>query len=117
MLIAGNLDADGFDDALFLVPHYTEDVSSGGSPGGIYVVYGRTTWTDDAAFEPDAILVVDSLPAASAEALAGAGDVNGDGYADFLVGANRYTCDETPEVPGLAACTWCMAGRIACRES
>ena len=95
VLIAGDLDADGFDDALFLVRNYKEDVSSGGSLGGIYVVYGRTTWTDDATFEPDAILVVDSLPFANASALAGAGDVDGDGYADFLVGAKgEPVCDD-----------------------
>lgn len=99
VLIAGDLDADGFDDALFLVPHYDRDVSSGGSPGGIYVVYGHATWADDPAFEPDAILVVDSLPGASAGSLAGAGDVDGDGYADFLVGANVVNCDDAPEDP------------------
>jgi hypothetical protein len=99
VLIAGDLDADGFDDTLFLVPHYHQK-DPVAPRGGIYVLYGRPTWADDPTFEPDAILAGDSLPVAGTSALAGAGDVDGDGYADFLVGANRSTCDD-PTAPSL----------------
>lgn len=91
IVIAGDLDADGFDDLLFHTMIYTDDFSAP-HRGGVYVVYGRPIWADEATIEPDAVIGVDSDSQGSF-ALARAGDVDGDGYADFLIGGyERPAC-------------------------
>ncbi len=85
---AGDIDGDGYSDVLTGAPGY--DGSKGqvrlwrGSPGGIH---GTHTWTGVGA----------TVGGRLGHRVAPAGDVNGDGYGDFIIGAphedNRVTGD------------------------
>jgi hypothetical protein len=82
---AGDIDADGFAD--LLVSAHTAD-SNGVDAGVVHVFYGAASGLASVADL--------SLPGPGADAyfgidLAGVGDVNGDGYADVLIGAAGAT--------------------------
>ena len=83
---AGDVNGDGFAD--LLIGAFKANVSAGHS----YVVFGKTGSTSvslaslgTAGFRIDGIDTNDS----SGESVSGAGDVNGDGLADIIVGASR----------------------------
>jgi hypothetical protein len=77
---AGDLDADGTADLLVGVPDAS---ATGGGAGRVLVLLGGTT--PDVV--PDLTLDGTSGGMAFGAAVAGAGDINADGFADFLVGA------------------------------
>jgi hypothetical protein len=84
--VVGDLDGDGVDDAVIRTIYTTEDSSE--IDGRVYVAYGGAGLTGDLELASLPTLVggrgfVDSL------AVAGVGDVDGDGRADFLVSAAR----------------------------
>ncbi|MBO2010351.1 FG-GAP-like repeat-containing protein [Hymenobacter negativus] len=74
----GDVNGDGYDDIGFGMPLLFSNA------GGFYVYLGRTTlgFTGGAALS-----LGGSGTEALGSAIAGAGDVNGDGYADFMIGA------------------------------
>jgi hypothetical protein len=78
---AGDVDADGFDDLLLGSPHF-------GAGGAAFVVRGSTSGvgfrTSAAA---DARILSDVADSEFGAAFAPAGDVNGDGFDDVVVGA------------------------------
>jgi hypothetical protein len=79
----GDVDGDGNDDVLLGAPRHEE---GGGSwNGAAYLVLGPVTGTFDLSFA-DARLLGDSGDRAGAS-LSGAGDVDGDGHDDLLIGA------------------------------
>lgn len=78
---AGDLDGDGFDDVLIGVQDYREPGYAAvyaGSAEGLHLEADWVLEADNDAGEIDAFGV----------SVAGAGDVDGDGYADMVVGAN-----------------------------
>ncbi|MBF0627392.1 MAG: FG-GAP repeat protein, partial [Magnetococcales bacterium] len=90
--VAGDVNGDGFDD--LLIGAYKSDLG-GTDAGASYVVYGRETGFDatialasmtaDIGFH----IVGESAVDWSGWSVSGAGDVNGDGYADLIIGAQK----------------------------
>jgi hypothetical protein len=78
---AGDLNADGFDDLLISAPGDAEDL--------IYVLYGPLAGTIDLAGAGGELRSEEDYDNAGL-ALAAAGDVNGDGFDDVLVGAYHH---------------------------
>jgi len=84
---AGDVNGDGYADLVVSALNY---LNSSGNRGRIYVYYGssgglgNTPWVEES---PDTDFIEFGY------AVAGAGDVNGDGYADILVGAPHYAGD------------------------
>jgi hypothetical protein len=88
---AGDVNGDGFDD--LIVGAYLADPAGRVNAGSTYVVFGSAVKdrTVDLANLGSAGFRVDGSATndLSGYSVAGAGDVNGDGYADLLVGASR----------------------------
>ncbi|MBK8230800.1 MAG: FG-GAP repeat protein [Candidatus Eisenbacteria bacterium] len=87
---SGDINADGFADLLVGAP----DLSNGnGLEGRAYLYFGSADGPG-----PSPFLTVDQSPEDHlAAAVAGAGDVNGDGYADLLVGAPGVSAPQSFE--------------------
>ena len=88
---AGDVDGDGFDDVLIGATSYTNDQSI---EGRAWVFLGSATGPASTAAwigESDQTESTYGLQAESA------GDVNGDGYGDIVVGAQHYDDDQTDE--------------------
>lgn len=86
---AGDVDGDGYDDVLVGAPG-NED---GGGGGAAYLVRGGPSPASTSLGDADAEWFDTGPPTAASagSAVAGAGDVDGDGFADILVGANGNT--------------------------
>lgn len=82
---AGDLDGDGYDD--FLIGAWGQD-RGGGSSGKVYLYYGSPFAPGPQLLQLAPASFVGEAPGDIAGfSLAPAGDVTGDGYPDFLVGA------------------------------
>jgi uncharacterized repeat protein (TIGR02059 family) len=93
---AGDVNGDGFDDLLIGSP-YTVDAE--GNQGSVFVVFGGDAWkstpfdlgqlraNQSQGSNPNGF-AIDGLPNSQAGiSLSGGGDINGDGFADFIIGA------------------------------
>jgi len=96
---AGDADGDGYYDLLIAAPQNNE---VGHNAGQVYLVLGSpSSWslgTDLAA--SDASFLGEALDDQAGTALSGGGDVNGDGYDDFLIGVHNN--DEGGDTAGQA---------------
>jgi hypothetical protein len=88
---AGVVNGDGFADVIIGADGY--DNGNAGE-GAAFVYFGGAAGFDPGA---DAVLDPDQAGAQFGTSVAGAGDVNGDGYADVVVGAIRYDDGDTDE--------------------
>jgi len=80
--IVGDVNGDGFDDLLV----GASTAMAGGTTGGrAYLYFGGSTFDTTPDLTLDAAAAGDQF----GRVVSAAGDVNGDGYADFLVGAPR----------------------------
>lgn len=87
---AGDVDADGFDDLLIGADYYTYgDLED---PGAVYLVLGSNR-ASSAAIADIGFRYIGGDDDEVGEAIAGAGDVNGDGHADFVVGSPQANTD------------------------
>jgi hypothetical protein len=90
---AGDLNADGFSDIVIGAPLFTDDVDLTPTEGAAFVYYGSATGIVDSP----TILQCNQAGAEMGNAVASAGDVNGDGYADLMVGAEWYDAGQINE--------------------
>ena len=83
---AGDVNGDGYDD--FLIGSYGND-AGGASSGHAYLILGKAApWYMKHRIETqDASFIGEDAGDYAGYSLAGAGDVNGDGYDDILIGA------------------------------
>ena len=81
MAAAGDINADGFDDFMIGVPRYND-------PGTVFVVYGSDEQVDTNLENHTEFIGADDYDRLG-YAVAGGGDINGDGYDDMVLGAYR----------------------------
>jgi hypothetical protein len=88
---AGDVNGDGYSDVVVGVPHYTSGEANEGSAqlycGGAAGPSLSPDWSAESN-QPDAML---------GNCIASAGDVNGDGYSDLIVGCSYYDDEEADE--------------------
>ena len=84
---AGDIDGDGLDDVL--VGAY-EHTGGGDHAGAAYLIHGPGQWSSDLSDSDGKYLGEETWDYAGI-AVSGAGDINGDGHADFLIGAKYDT--------------------------
>jgi hypothetical protein len=89
---AGDINGDGYSDVLIGLYGYENGQTT---EGGTYVYYGSSTGITSAT--PGAILEGNANSARMGESVSGAGDVNGDGYSDVVVGLLGYTNGQSQE--------------------
>jgi hypothetical protein len=80
----GDVNGDGYDDVLVGAQNYTNGESG---EGQVYLYFGSDTGL---SVTPDWTVESNSIDAAFGWAVDAAGDVDGDGYADFLIGADEH---------------------------
>ncbi len=81
---AGDLNGDGFAD--WLIGADREDTNGAGA-GAVYVMFGAVSGEVDVSTQAGAVLRGQSLGDHAGVAVAGPGDVDGDGIGDLLIGA------------------------------
>ncbi len=93
---AGDVNGDGYGDVIVSAVNY--DAGQGVGEGAAFVFLGSATGIADGNPSTAAAqLESDQANARLGFSVAGAGDVNGDGYADVIVGANLYDAGQTDE--------------------
>ncbi|MDO9019094.1 MAG: FG-GAP-like repeat-containing protein [Deltaproteobacteria bacterium] len=114
---AGDVNGDGYAD--LVLGRASADPGGRTSAGTASVFYGSATWTRPAAgiaLTPDRLLEGAAAGDYFGHSVAGAGDVNGDGYADLVVGAysadpgGRYEAGTASVFYGSATWTQPVAG-------
>ncbi|TFG02156.1 MAG: hypothetical protein EU542_05555 [Promethearchaeota archaeon] len=90
---AFDINNDTYDDILLGAKGY----QSGGSRGKTYLIFGKETgWSMDTSIQnADASFIGEKNSDVSSNSLAGIGDVNGDGFDDFLIGAHQFSYSES----------------------
>ena len=93
---AGDVNGDGYADVI--VGHYGRDAGFGQLDGGAFVYLGSASGVASGTPASAATQILsDQANAYFGLRVAGAGDVNGDGYADVIVGARLYEVGQAAE--------------------
>ncbi|MCC6846494.1 MAG: FG-GAP-like repeat-containing protein [Bacteroidetes bacterium] len=90
---ANDVNGDGFSDIIIGAPTYNNDADAA-AEGTIFAYYGRSTWPQ---LTPNWQEATDQDDAKYGASVASAGDINGDGYADIIVGAPFFDNGQTDE--------------------
>lgn len=80
---AGDTDGDGYADVIIGLPGFTSDTAL---EGRVYVFYGSATGPTG----PPWVAEGDNLGSDFGASVSGAGDVNGDGFGDMIIGAPGF---------------------------
>ncbi len=88
---AGDVNGDGFADVIIGAPLHTNQLAF---DGAAYVYLGSSSGL---ALTPSWFIETDQNDSRLGSSVASAGDVNGDGYSDVIVGAPFYDAPETNE--------------------
>ena len=92
---AGDVNGDGYDDVIVGAFYYDNDETD---EGAAFIFHGSAAGiTGTGPADADAMIESDQTDAVLGGSVAGAGDVNGDGFADVIVGAQSYDNVETDE--------------------
>jgi hypothetical protein len=87
----GDVNGDGYADVVVVASYYDNDQTD---EGRVYAYLGSASGlATTAAWTAE----IDQANANLGSSVSTAGDVNGDGYADVIVGASRYDNPETDE--------------------
>jgi len=88
---AGDVNGDGYDDVIVGAPEYTNGEEE---EGRAFVYHGSAVGLSTT---PNWNTEINQIAAYYGESVSGAGDINGDGYDDVIVGAYWYTNGENME--------------------
>ena len=88
---AGDVNGDGYDDVIIGANFYTNEQDR---EGRVYVYFGSPTGL---SLNPDWTAEIDQARSEFGISVAGAGDVNNDGYDDVIVGASFYDNGQSNE--------------------
>lgn len=90
---AGDVNNDGYDDILI---GSAANSAAGSSTGAVYLIYGQSTALADLTLSATTTIKFTGEAAGdnAGYSVASAGDVNGDGYDDLLIGAINHVVDE-----------------------
>ncbi len=90
---AGDVNGDGYDDVIMAALRYGH---GNGYHGRVVVYHGSSSGLGTAS-QPDWVAMNDAPSQVFGTVVGDAGDVNGDGYGDVLIGDDQYDNDETDE--------------------
>ena len=82
---AGDVNGDGYSDVIIGAPLYDNPLSN---EGAVFIFHGNT---NGISYTPTQIIEADILNVYFGFSVSSAGDINGDGYSDIVVGATNYS--------------------------
>ena len=85
---AGDVNGDGYADVIVGAPSYTSDPVNQSGEGAVFVFYGSPSGL---SATPDWMVESNQADAAFGTSVSTAGDVNGDGFDDVIVGAPGFS--------------------------
>ncbi|QQR54988.1 FG-GAP repeat protein [Candidatus Peregrinibacteria bacterium] len=101
----GDVNADGYDD--FVIGAYAYSSGEETYEGAAYLVYGQSTrYTSVSLSSSSVVRFLGEAESSAGTSVSAAGDVNNDGYEDFLIGAPYYS-----NTNGWVGATYLVLGR------